>query len=120
MRFRIAAFALGSALLLTACTDSAQRDPAHPDDLTGRWIRLRPDNSSGATMTFSRDGTLLGSQSYPVPPNLHWEVKADPKGKPQYCAEEGSNGFCRYFRLAGDTLELFGGPQGNTTFRRVR
>ena len=30
------------------------------------------------------------------------------------------DGLCRDFRLAGDTLEMLGGPHGNATFRRVR
>lgn len=120
MRSCVAAFALGSSLLLAACADSAQRDPAHPDYLAGRWLRLRSDNTWGDTMTFSPDGTLLGSQGYAVPPSLHWDVKPDAKGKPQYCAAQGPDAFCRGFRIAGDTLVLLGGPQGNTTFLRVR
>jgi len=120
VRPSFAFIALGSALLLAACADSAQRDPAHPDYLTGRWLRLRADNTWGDTMTFSPDGALLGSQGYAVPPSLHWVVKADAKGKLQYCAAQGADGFCRDFRIAGDTLELLGGPQGNSIFRRVR
>ena len=120
MTARSIACALGITLLCAACADSAQRDPAHPDYLTGRWLRLRPDNSWGDTMTFSADGTLRGSQGYPVPPSLRWDVKLDANGKPQYCAAQGPNGFCRDFTMSGDTLRLFGGPQGNTTFRRVR
>ena len=120
MRLRSASFALGTLVLLAACSDSAQRDPAHPDYLAGRWVRLRPDNSWGDTMTFSPDGTLLGSQGYPVPPSLRWEVKKDANGTPQYCAAQGPNGFCRDFSISGDTLRMIGGPQGNTTFRRVR
>jgi hypothetical protein len=37
----------------------------------------------------------------------------------QYCAAQGPNGFCRTFTINGDTLRMIGGPQGNTTFRRV-
>jgi len=120
MNPRAAATAFLLVTAVAACTDSAQREPAHPDNLTGRWLRLRPDGSWGDTMTFSPDGTLLGSQGYPVPPSLRWEVKRDVNGVPQYCAAQGPDGFCRNFRLAGDTLEMLGGPQGNTTFRRVR
>ena len=120
MRLRFASFALGTFVLIAACADSAQRDPAHPDYIAGRWVRLRPDNSWGDTMTFTPDGTLLGSQGYPVPPSLRWEVKKDAKGTPQYCAAQGPNGFCRDFSISGDTLRMIGGPQGNTTFRRVR
>lgn len=120
MRAPIAAFVWLAALALAGCADSAQHDPAHPDNLAGRWLRLRPDGTWGDTMEFRPDGGLVGSQGYPVPPSLHWEVKAGPDGALQYCAAQGSNGFCRNFRLVGDTLEMLGGPQGNTTFRRVR
>ena len=104
----------------TACADSSRGDGAHPADLTGRWLRLRQDGSWGDTMQFNPDGTLGGSTGYPVPLTLRWEVKRDAHGAAQYCAMQGNDGFCRDFRLRGDTLEMFGGPQGNTTFRRVR
>jgi hypothetical protein len=120
MNARLAAAALLIAGGITACADAAQHFEQHPEYLTGRWIRLRPDNSWGDTMTFSPDGTLLGSQGYPVPPSLKWEVKRDANGVLQYCAAQGPNGFCRNFTISGDTLRMFGGPQGNTTFRRVR
>ena len=109
-----------AVLATLGCADSARGDAAHPDYLTGRWLRLRPDGTWGDTMDFRPDGALLGSAGYPVPPTLRWEVKPDAKGTPQYCAAQGPNGFCRSFRIAGDTLEMIGGPQGNTTFRRVR
>ena len=120
MRARTTIAALLLSFIAGACTDSARTEPAHPDYLTGRWLRLRPDNSWGDTMTFSPDGTLLGSQGYPVPSSLVWEVKRDANGVLQYCAAEGPNGFCRSFTISGDTLRMFGGPQGSTTFRRVR
>jgi len=120
MSARATARTLGTLLLLAGCADSAPRDPAHPDYLSGRWLRLRPDNSWGDTMTFSPDGTLLGSTGYPVPPSLRWEVKPDASGALQYCAAQGPNGFCRRFTMSGDTLHMVGGPQGSTTFRRVR
>ena len=74
MTARFMAVALLVAAGSTACADAAQRDAPHPEYLTGRWIRLRPDNSWGDTMTFSPDGTLLGSQGYPVPPSLRWDT----------------------------------------------
>ena len=120
MTFRSIALALGIATAFAACADSARHDPSHPDYLTGRWLRLRPDNSWGDTMTFSPDGALIGSEGYPVPPSLRWEVKKDAHGTLQYCAAQGPNGFCRDFSISGDTLRMLGGPQGNTTFRRVR
>lgn len=119
-RRRAAAISLVAVIAVAGCADAAQRDPAHPDFLAGRWLRLAPDGSWGDTMTFSPDGSLLGSQGYPVPPSLRWEVKPDANGVPQYCAAQGPNGFCRSFRISGDTLRMFGGPQGTTTFRRVR
>jgi hypothetical protein len=108
-----------AAIAVAGCADSAQGDPAHPSVLAGRWLRLRADGSWGDTMTFSPDGTLLGSQGYPVPQSLHWNVKPGPKGVPQYCADESGNGFCRDYEILGDTLRMFGGPLGTTTFRRV-
>ena len=120
MRARITIAALLATIIAGGCADAAQRDPAHPDYLTGRWLRLRPDNSWGDTMTFRPDGTLLGSAGYPVPPSLRWEVKRDANGVLQYCAAQGPNGFCRAFHITGDTLQMIGGPQGNTTFLRVR
>jgi hypothetical protein len=113
---------LSAALLLAgavACTDAAG-DSAHPPELVGRWVRLRPDRSWGDTMEFRPDGSLLGSAGYPVPPTLRWQVKPNAEGVKQYCAAQGENGFCRDYHITGDTLEMLGGPQGNTTFRRVR
>ena len=71
-------------------------------------------------MTFAPDGRLHGSVGYPVPPSLTWEVKRDSTGTAQYCAMQGSEGFCRSYRIAGDTLEMIGGARGSTLFRRVR
>ena len=114
--------AAAAALLVAgaaACAD-ASGDSAHPAELVGRWVRLRPDRTWGDTMEFRPDGTLLGSAGYPVPPTLHWQVKKNADGVRQYCAAQGENGFCRDYHVSGDTLEMVGGPQGNTTFRRVR
>jgi hypothetical protein len=122
LTFRRRAVRLVPTLLLlvaAACADSA-RDSAHPAELVGRWVRLRPDRSWGDTMEFRPDGSLLGSAGYPVPPTLRWEVKRSAGGVRQYCAAQGENGFCRDYHISGDTLEMLGGPQGNTTFRRVR
>jgi hypothetical protein len=112
--------ALVAILLLTGCADSAQDKSPHPKNLVGQWVRLRLDQTWGDTMQFMPDGALRGSAGYPTPPNLTWEVRHYETGKSQYCALQASVGFCRDFRLAGDTLYMFGGPQGNTTFRRVR
>ena len=117
---RVVAISVLALIAVAACADASQRDPAHPGELAGRWLRLRADGSWGDTMTFSPDGTLLGSQGYPVPPSLQWKVKPDANGVPQYCVAQEGNGFCRSFTISGDTLQLLGGPQGTTTFRRVR
>jgi hypothetical protein len=123
-RARLTVRALGGApvaiacFAVIACADRAG-DNAHPSELVGRWVRMRPDRSWGDTMEFRADGRLLGSTGYPVPPTLQWEVKRSTDGVLQYCAAQGENGFCRTYRLSGDTLEMVGGPQGNTTFRRV-
>jgi hypothetical protein len=45
MNARLAAAALLIAGGITACADAAQHFEQHPEYLTGRWIRLRPDNS---------------------------------------------------------------------------
>jgi hypothetical protein len=108
------------ALSAAACADAVERDPAHPADFTGRWVRLRPDRTWGDTMEFVADGTIRGSVGYPVPPTLHWNVKRDSSGTSQYCALQGTMGFCRSYRMNADTLELLGGMQGSTFFRRVR
>ena len=121
---RLTVGALGQApmviacLAVIACADRAG-DNAHPSELVGRWVRMRPDRSWGDTMEFRPDGRLVGSTGYPVPPTLQWEVKRSTDGVLQYCAAQGENGFCRTYHLSGDTLEMVGGPQGNTTFRRV-
>jgi hypothetical protein len=107
-------------LVAGACSGAASRDPAHPTEFAGRWLRLRQDQTWGDTMEFVADGSIKGSATYPVPPTLHWEVKRDAGGTPQYCALQGTMGFCRNFRFSGDTLQLLGGAQGTTTFRRVR
>ena len=108
------------ALGVAACSGSSQSNPAHPENLTGRWVRLREDKTWGDTMEFRPDGSMRGSAGYPIPPTLTWEVKRDSSGAQQYCAMQGTIGFCRIYRLSGDTLQMFGGPRGNTTFRRVR
>lgn len=106
---------------MAACADSSGQDASpHPANLTGRWVRLKEDQSWGDTMEFAPDGKLHGSVGYPVPPSLTWEVKRDSSGTAQYCAMQGSEGFCRTYRLSGDTLEMIGGARGNTLFRRVR
>ncbi|MFL5560624.1 MAG: hypothetical protein ACJ79K_04030 [Gemmatimonadaceae bacterium] len=111
--------ALAAMLAMSACADSAGSS-AHPAELVGRWVRLRADHTWGDTMDFRPDGALLGSTGYPVPPRLRWEVKRSADGVLQYCAAQEENGFCRSYHISGDTLEMIGGPQGNTTFRRVR
>jgi hypothetical protein len=112
---------LASLLLLAAAACSVHRDPAHPRDLTGRWVRLREDSTWGDTMDFRTDGALTGSAGYAVSKVLTWRVQPDPNGGPlQYCASLANvTGFCRAFRLHGDTLELLGGTRGPTFFRRV-
>jgi hypothetical protein len=107
-------------LVIAGCADSAQGDAAHPANLTGRWLRLREDGTWGDTMQFKPDGSLAGSTGYPIPPTLRWEVKRDAKGTAQYCAAQGNDGFCRDYRISGDTLVMIGGSHGSTTFRRVR
>ena len=108
------------ALAVIACSGSAQSNPAHPETFVGRWVRLREDKTWGDTMEFMPDGSMRGSTGYPIPPTLQWEVKRDASGTPQYCAMQANIGFCRNYRFSGDTLEMFGGPRGNTIFRRVR
>ena len=111
---------LGLLVALTACGGSSgHASTSQPVELTGRWVRLRPDSTWGDTMDFRADGSLAGSAGYGVPPNLRWEIKHDSAGKAQYCATDGSNGFCRPYRLTSDRLELIGGPGGRTIFRRV-
>ena len=72
-------------------------------------------------MEFRADGSLAGSTGYNVPKILTWRIERDTNGgASQYCASFGkSPGFCRAYRLNGDTLELLGGPRGTTVFRRV-
>ena len=106
-------------VLITACTRSADNSP-HPANLLGRWVRLREDQSWGDTMEFKSDGSLGGSTGYKIPPTLRWEIKRDANGKAQYCATQTDMGFCRDYRLSGDTLEMLGGPRGKTIFRRVK
>jgi hypothetical protein len=106
-------------VLITACTRSADNSP-HPANLLGRWVRLREDQSWGDTMEFKPDGSLGGSAGYKIPPTLRWEIKRDANGKAQYCATQVDMGFCRDYRLSGDTLEMLGGPRGKTVFRRVK
>lgn len=107
-------------LAITAC--SMNRDPAHPRNLTGHWVRLREDRTWGDTMEFRADGSLAGSAGYDVPKILTWRIERDPNGgASHYCTSFGKvPGFCRAYRLNGDTLELLGGTQGTTFFRRVR
>lgn len=112
--------ALVAMLVALGCFGAAHDKSPHPGNLVGRWVRLREDQTWGDTMQFVADGSLRGSSGYATPPNLTWEVRHYATGKSQYCALQTNVGFCRDFRLAGDTLYMFGGPQGNTTFRRVR
>lgn len=119
-RAAFSAAALVATLAITACTGSDDANTPHPSSLLGRWVRLREDQSWGDTMEFRPDGSMRGSVGYPIPPTLRWEIKRDPQGKAQYCAMQGEIGFCRDYRLSGDTLEMFGGPRGNTIFRRVK
>ena len=112
--------ALLSIIVSTAC--SGHHDPAHPRDLTGRWVRLRDDHTWGDTMEFRADGSLAGSTGYSIPKVLTWRIERAPNGGPaRYCTKFGTvDGFCREYRLNGDTLELLGGTHGSTFFRRVR
>ena len=114
-----AALALVAAAIAACADSSAVGGGPHPREFTGRWVRLREDRTWGDTMEFAADGSLHGSAGYPIPPSLRWEVKRDSSGAAQYCANQGTEGFCRTYRFSGDTLEMVGGPQGNTLFRRV-
>ena len=118
-RLTVACVGASFAIVAVACADRAS-DDSHPAELVGRWVRLRADQSWGDTMEFRPDGKLLGSTGYPVPARLEWQVKRNADGVLEYCAAEGGNGFCRAYHLDGDTLDMIGGPQGNTIFRRVR
>lgn len=111
-----------SLLVIAVAACSVHRDPAHPRDLTGRWVRLREDGTWGDTMDFRSDGSLAGSAGYRVPKVLSWRVQPAAAGAPpQYCASFANvPAFCRAFRLRGDTLELLDGSHGPTFFRRVR
>lgn len=73
-------------------------------------------------MEFRADGSLAGSTGYSIPKVLTWRIERMPNGGPaQYCTKMGNvPGFCREYRLDGDTLELLGGTHGSTFFRRVR
>lgn len=108
------------AVLLTGCADAVEGSAAHPANLVGRWVRWREDQTWGDTMEFRPNGSIGGSAGYPVPPNLRWEVKRAANGDMQYCALQIDAGFCRNYRLTRDTLFMFGGPRGDTKFRRVR
>ena len=114
------AYAIGAAALTSCAGGSQGESSAHPAKLTGRWVRLKEDQTWGDTMEFAPDGKLHGSAGYPVPSSLKWEVKRDSTGTEEYCAKQGPMGFCRKYRLSGDTLELLGAARGSTLFRRVR
>jgi hypothetical protein len=92
---------------------------SHPSSFVGRWVRWRDDRTWGDTLDFRADGSVSGSNGLGLPPTARWWVRDN--DVPQYCAgDEQSGGYCRTYRMKGDTLLLDGGPGGNTLFRRVR
>jgi hypothetical protein len=112
---------LALAIGIAACGRISHRSPVtHPAELTGRWVRLRKDGTWGDTMVFRADGSVRGSAGYVVPAGLRWRVNPDTTGGRVFCAEVYGTGFCRPYRLRAGTLELVGGPQGTTVFRRAR
>ena len=116
MTFGALAVAVGTA----ACGDRQEEDSGpHPAALAGRWVRLREGGTWGDTMEFRPDGTVRGSAGYAVPTGLKWEVTRDSATGPRFCVAVSGSGFCRPYRLADGELEMIGGPNGNTRFRRV-
>lgn len=92
---------------------------SHPASFVGRWVRWRDDHTWGDTLEFRADGGVTGSSEVAMPPTARWWVRDD--DVPQYCAGDAqSGGYCRTYRIRGDTLLLDGGPNGNTVFRRLR
>lgn len=109
-----------AVVAVVACADGAPEDEGpHPEALAGRWVRLRPDGRWGDTMEFRPDGEVRGSVGYAVPAGLRWEVRRDSVAGAQYCSAVAGMGFCRPYRLANGELQLLGGPNGDTRFRRV-
>jgi hypothetical protein len=115
----------GWALLAAAiigCTPSepGRTNYSQPQELIGRWIRLRENGTWGDTLVYLEDGRVLGSQGHPVPKSARWRVKDAGGASPQFCAMDEREGYCQSFRVSADTLVLGGGPYGVTVFRRVR
>ena len=98
--------------------EEASAGASHPAPLVGYWVRRLDDRTWGDTLEFSTDGIVKGTNAHFVPPSARWWVRQG--AVPEYCAGDAEHGgYCRTYRLRGDTLVLDGGPAGKTLFRRV-
>ena len=104
-----------------ACEKASGRPEtySHPADLVGRWVRLREDSTWGDTLEYLADGRVHGSTGHAVPSSARWGVKGEGR-LAQFCAGDSTAAYCQTYQLAGDQLQLAGGPFGPTYFRRVR
>jgi hypothetical protein len=105
-------------LAVAACI-RVDAEVLHPAELSGRWIRLRPDGSWGDTLEFLADGRVHGSVGNPVPESARWSVVRSRVTGEAFCAVDARDRGCRQFRVEGDTMVL-GGLTDATYFRRVR
>lgn len=107
-------------LTLSGCVAGAsQKQPMHPANLVGSWVRLREDQSWGDTLTLLLSGKVLGSTGHQVPESAHWWVETGSPGAEVFCVADAQEGSCQGFHLVGDDL-VVGTSSEATTFRRVR
>lgn len=117
MRLRCAAVVC--LVLPFACRPPADRPLLHPRAFVGRWVRLLPNGMWGDTLDYLPNGRVLGSAGHTVPANARWGVRVGPLGD-QFCAADSAGAYCQSSRTYDTLMILEGGPNGNTTFRRVR
>jgi hypothetical protein len=113
-----ARIALGMLLAGVGCILFDRGQISHPAELTGKWARLRADNSWGDTLEYLADGSVRGSSTNPVPDSTTWGV-VRVRSIEGFCTTKTKKISCQQFRLEGDTL-VFGDIANPTFFRRAR
>lgn len=109
--------ALVTGLLTSACAPFDAASISQPAELTGRWARLRADQTWGDTVVLQANGIVIDAP-HTVADSLRWSVVQSRVAGVALCLGPPRTPHCEPYRLEGDTL-VVGRLPTPTFFRRA-